>query len=780
MRQPQRGPELTSPSRQADLRLVPVALAGWAAAWLGTWATAGSWALAGGGAAAALVLARLRLSSWMTATAVVTAVLCITGGLHAHRLGHGPVADLARAEAVVEVQLEVRTDARVVTARGGRADYAVARATVLRIAAAGSVWRVRVPGLVVVGGENARDWARLPVGSRITAWARLQSPDRGSDVAAVVRIRGEPVLLADPSPPLQLVERVREGLRVSVAGSAAEPRALVPALVVGDTSAMTADLEEKFKATGLTHLTAVSGANLTLLLAFVLTISRWIGIRGWALRLTALLGVMGFVALCRTEPSVLRAAAMGLVALAALGSGARRAGLRNLAVAMLGLLVLDPFLSRSVGFVLSVLASGAIVWWARSWSVIMGRWMPVVVAESVSVPLAAHLATLPLVAAISGRVSLAGLVANALAGPFVGPATVFGLGAAGLSLVSPAAASVCGLGAAWSAQVIIWVAHYGSLLPGSSWPWPTTPPALAWLSMAAFAGGLAVAGVLARPWLALLLAAAMVVGMLGPPTLPGWPPRGWVLVACDVGQGDGLVLRAGRHAAIVVDAGPDPVAMRRCLDQLEVKAVPLLVLTHFHADHVDGLEGVLTGRPVGQIWVTPLASPVPEVQEVRRVAGGRGIPVISPPVGTQARVAEVGLEVLGPVAAPAPAAEESSVENDSSLVLRVEVSGLRILLTGDVEPAGQAAMLAGGVDLRADVLKIPHHGSARQDPAFFAATHARLAIASAGRDNDYGHPAPRTVQLARSYGMTVLRTDEQGSAAVALRHGQLAAVTQRR
>ncbi len=188
----------------------------------------------------------------------------------------------------------------------------------------------------------------------------------------------------------------------------------------------------------------------------------------------------------------------------------------------------------------------------------------------------------------------------------------------------------------------------------------------------------------------------------------------------------------------------------------------------------------MTGRPVGQIWVTPLASPVPEVQEVRRVAGGRGIPVISPPVGTQARVAEVGLEVLGPVAAPAPAAEESSVENDSSLVLRVEVSGLRILLTGDVEPAGQAAMLAGGADLRADVLKIPHHGSARQDPAFFAATHARLAIASAGRDNDYGHPAPRTVQLARSYGMTVLRTDEQGSAAVALRHGQLAAVTQRR
>ena len=109
----------------------------------------------------------------------------------------------------------------------------------------------------------------------------------------------------------------------------------------------------------------------------------------------------------------------------------------------------------------------------------------------------------------------------------------------------------------------------------------------------------------------------------------------------------------------------------------------------------------------------------------------------------------------------------------------VTAPGVRILLTGDLEPPGQAALLARGADLRADVLKIPHHGSARQEPAFFAATGARLAIASAGRDNDYGHPAPRTVQLARSYGMTVLRTDEQGSAAVVVRDGRLTAVTQR-
>jgi competence protein ComEC len=108
------------------------------------------------------------------------------------------------------------------------------------------------------------------------------------------------------------------------------------------------------------------------------------------------------------------------------------------------------------------------------------------------------------------------------------------------------------------------------------------------------------------------------------------------------------------------------------------------------------------------------------------------------------------------------------------------VGGLRLLLTGDVEPPGQHAILATGADLRADVLKIPHHGSARQDADFLGATHARVAIASAGLGNDYGHPAPRTIGLVRSLGMTLLRTDTQGSVAITLRDGSIGAVTQRR
>ena len=616
-------------------------------------------------------------------------------------------------------------------------------------------------------------------------------PEAGSDIAAIVRVRDPATVTAPPGPLLRAVERVRSGLRNAVSARAPEPRALVPALVLGDTSAMTPELTADFRTTGLTHLTAVSGANLTLLLAFLLGLARWLGVRGWWLRGLGLFGVAIFVALCRTEPSVLRAAAMGLVALAALGAGGGRRGIRQLSAAMLGLLLVDPFLARSWGFGLSVLASAGIIWWAGRWAAVM-TWLPRPLAEAVGVPLAAQLATLPAVAALSGAVSLAGVVTNSLAGPFVGPATVLGFAAAGLSLISAPTAAVAGFGAAWCAQAIIWLAQFGATFPGASWRWPAAPVALIVLLAAVVLFAQVLPHVLSRWWLTTAVTAVMVLGLLSAPAQPGWPPRDWLLLACDVGQGDGLLVRLGSAQAMLVDAGPDPAAIKECLDQAAVTTLPVMVLTHFHADHVDGLPGAVDGRTIGEIWVSPLASPAAGASSVRALAGSLGVPVRSPPLGERGSVGPLRWEVLGPVPTPtsSPAAasggavvgdqdNSSAVENDASLVLRVEVGRVRLLLTGDAEPDAQARILRGGADVRVDVLKLPHHGSARQDRAFLAATRATVAVASAGVDNDYGHPAPRTLQVVESLGMTVLRTDLQGSVAIVDRAGELTAVVQR-
>ncbi len=766
-----------------DRRLVPIAAAAWVGAWLGTAGIgAGWWILAALTLAIGLATVHRR-SSWLTAVLLMLLVTAGLGGLATHRLTSGPIAELARQQAVVDLEVEVTADPQLREA-GSRSPYLVVRAHALSVEGRGDRWRVRSPLLLVVTGESAiADWRRHPVGERVASLARLSGPDPGSDVAAVVRVRSPGTVVERPSQLLRAVERVRSGLRDSVADRPAEPRALVPALVLGDTSAMTPELTTAFQTTGLTHLTAVSGANLTLLLAFVLGLARWTGVRGWWLRVLGLVCVAVFVALCRTEPSVLRAAAMGLVTLAALGAGGRRRGLRHLSAAVIVLVLIDPYLGRSWGFALSVLASAGIIWWAGRWSEAM-LWLPRPIAEAIAVPLAAQLATMPVVAALSGAVSVVGVLTNALAGPFVGPATVLGFAAAGASLLNAPLAAVAGFGAAGCAQVIIWVAQAGAELPGASWRWPAAPVALLVLLIASLALAVVMPAVLRRWWLAVVAAVVLVLGLLSAPVQPGWPPRGWIVLACDVGQGDGLLVRVDQHQAMVVDAGPDPVAMDRCLDQSGVSAVPVVVLTHFHADHVDGLPGVGAGRSVGQIWVSPYASPPGEADAVAAWAAAHGAGIRSPPPGEAGRLGALTWSVIGPVgrAGGPPSAigdAESATENDASLVLRVEVDGIAILLTGDVEPDGQARLLRAGADLRADVLKLPHHGSARQDPAFFAATGARVAIASAGLDNDYGHPAPRTLQLAASLGMTVLRTDQQGSVAVVLRDGQLTAVTQR-
>ena len=768
-----------APAHSADLRMVPLAAAAWGAAWLGTSGSPTGIATAGAVVAVGLAAAALRRSALLLTVALVGAVIASASFLDVHRLRHGPVAKLATEQAVVSAELEIRADPHRVAATGARPGAAVMKVATIRIEGRGVAWLVRAPVLLVMTGPHLEQWFQIPVGSRVVVHGRLDTPDPGSDVAALMRVRDSAAVVEPPSRALRLVERVREGLRQAVAERRPLARALVPALVLGDTSALTPELTADFVSTGLAHLTAVSGANLTLLLAFLITAARWMGARGWWLRIVGLAGVIIFIALCRAEPSVLRAAAMGLVALAALGSGSRAAGVRNLAVASIILLLADPFLSRSIGFALSVLASAGIVWWARRWSVIMNRWLPLIIAESVAVPLAAQLATTPVIAALSEQVSISSLAANALAGPFVGPATVLGFAAAGVSLINPALASVFGFGAAWCAQVIIWIAGVGSQLPGSGWQLPPTPLTLIWLGVCCLLLGLAMAYVLARSWLSLLLAGVMMICLCGPPRQPGWPPRDWILVACDVGQGDGLVVRAGRGSAIVVDTGPIPSAMQRCLQRLRIIQVPLLIISHFHADHVEGAAGVMQHGRVGQLWVSPLAPPGALSAIIGQQALQNGIPVSAPIPGTKAKVGEAELQVVGPVDHVASDQDESSMQNDSSLVIMVTVAGLRLLLTGDIEPPGQQAILRSGADLRADVLKVPHHGSAYQHPEFIAATQARLAVVSAGIDNEYGHPAPRTVQLARSLGMTVLSTDQNGSIAVRQGGERLAATTQR-
>lgn len=747
--------------RRVDLRLVPLALAAWAGMWLATSGMPQALIALVAGAALVLLAARRRRSWLLGAVALMLVVSAAVGGMRADLVNGSPLRQLAQERAVAQLEVTVLTDPQ---RRSGRfADSVVLTGEAVAMNGRGENLLLRQQIVVRGSGAQLDGLLTARVGATLAVQGRLGVPDPGSPDAAVVTLTRPARIVAEPNAGLRLVERVRSGLRESVSGAASEPRALLPALVLGDTSGMQRELKEDFNTTGLVHLTAVSGANLSLMIAFVLGLCRWLGVRGWWLRVVGMLCVVVFIALCRTEPSVLRAAAMGVVSMAALGTHATTGkGMRHLAGAMVLLLLVDPWLARSVGFTLSVLASGGIIWWARSWGAAL-HWLPGPLAEAIAVPLAAQLATQPVVTAISGQISIVGLLTNALAGPLVGPATVLGFAAAGMSLILPPIAALLGWCGSWFAQGIIWIAHAGAALPGASWRWPAGTWPLGVVIAACLLLAFLMPVLLGRRWVVLLLAAAVIGAVLRTPVVPGWPGP-WSIVMCDVGQGDAVVLRSGPDAGVLVDTGAEPGPVRACLDSLGITTLPLLVLTHYHDDHIGGLGGALAGRQVGAVLVSPLESPAASVAAVR---GQLPVPTTVARAGEVLQVGEVTWHTLGPVRVrqPAGGAGESAEENDASIIAVATVGGIRILLTGDAEPAGQQAVVRSGAPLAADILKVAHHGSGNQDPELNRVTGARIAAVSVGEKNTYGHPSPKTVHLLQEAQMTVVRTDQQGALA---------------
>ncbi|MGW1585718.1 ComEC/Rec2 family competence protein [Streptomyces sp. NPDC002386] len=816
------------PEAPADLRLVPSALAAWGTAAVVLGASA-AWsavlAVGCGLAGAALLAARCRSAPGRFARSrapVAAVLLCVaaaaaSAGLHGADVRRGPVPESARRFATVTAEVELSGDPWLSRPRV-RGDHAapvavLARAEVRRVERDdGRTVRTRSPVLMVVdrdvpaprappgadaaaarGPRGARQaWLGLLPSTRLRVAARLAPAlTDGDRTAAVLRVRGdpEPEIVAGPNGPQRLAGRLRAGLREATGELPADARALLPGLVVGDTSRITPELDEAFKETDLAHTLAVSGSNLTILLALLLGppgLAQRAERRGLAprlglpLRATALLAAaltLGFVIVCRPDPSVLRAAACGTVALLALATGRRRSMIPALATAVLLLVLYDPWLARSYGFLLSVLATGALLVTAPAWSeALRRRGVPARLAEALAAAAAAQALCAPVVALLSARVSLVAVPCNLLAEVAVAPATVLGFAALAVAPVAMPAAKALAWCAGWPAGWIAKIARTGAALPGAGVDWPASLPGallLAAVTVAVVAAGRRLPR---HPGWCAALAALLLLAVVRPAPLTrvitGWPPPGWRYAMCDVGQGDATVLAAGAGTAVVVDAGPDPEPVDHCLRALGVTRVPLLVLTHFHADHVTGLPGVLRGRSVAAIETTDYQEPADQAEFVGKEAARRHIPLVTAVAGEERRIGALSWRVLWPPGAPAPGrttAPEPDGPNDASVVLLVRSGGLRLLLLGDLEPPAQQALLrspaAAGI-AGVDVLKVAHHGSAYQDPDLLRLAAPRVALVSTGADNPYGHPAPVTVAALRAGGATVLRTDRDGAVAV--------------
>lgn len=772
--------------RRGDLRLLPGACAIWVLAVLGAaWglgaAVAAAAALASVVLTAVIALGRRQRSAVLMAHLALVLLACIllVPALERADRTRSRLADAAEDGRILEVSLVLRSDPSAPTSgpewsRDG-----------LRASAR------TVRGPVRIGAETAHLPGSVPV--------LLSAADGASDQLAdahdgeAVRVRG---VLRDADGLLVLqayevhvaprtgiggaLDRARQTLRqrarASTAHLSGDEGALVRGMTTGDTLGLSEQAEEMMRRAGISHLVAVSGANIALVIAAVTVPLLLAGVRRRPRMALAALAMAAYVWLVGDEPSVQRAATMATPLLVARFLGVRASPVASLALTVALWSVLDPVTAASIGFLLSALATGAILIAApplgRAIAEMSGGRLGETGSLVIAVPLVAQLACTPVLILLAPEVSIWAVVVNMLVDPLVGPMTVIGLVSLLVGLLWPDGAAALMTVGAGGAHLVLLIARQADALPLSRISVAEGLPGVLICLGAILALTLAIRtrrSPVTR-WTVAGIAVVALAWSLGR-TGPLRERTAWIIAACAVGQGDALLLRTGEDGddrTVLVDTGPDPEALEECLDLLDVTAIDLLVLTHPHADHTGGRDALVGERLPEAQWICPMD----------RAAGSvvPGSPVEIATTGTAEEIGGLSLQVLWPptaeAARSASAREQPSGEvdgaNDCSIVLSVRwEDGLELVALGDLEPAAQGDLLdldpGGAITAGADVVKTAHHGSRFQDPELYAALSPRIALVTVGQENTFGHPTEQTLSLLSDVGAGIVRTDVHGT-----------------
>jgi len=604
-----------------------------------------------------------------------------------------------------------------------------------------------------------RSVTKLLPGQRFSAQGRIVA-SKEARVAALVVIKDDFHILTPPSRWASALGAIRLGLR-SLSGDG-NAGALIPGMVLGDTSKQSAEFKDSMKRSGLTHLVAVSGANFALVSAFVLWLMQFLFSK-MKFRLSATaISLIAFIALVRPSPSVLRAAAMAAVLLIAQGTKRGRDSLPALGFAMAAVVIVDPWQARDAGFALSVLATAGLLLFAPVLIEKLSSHMPVKLAQALSPPIAATVFCSPIIVALSGYLAPMSIIANLLAAPFVAPITIVGFIAAIFSPFASFISSVLIWFIRFPAGAIALIAHWASSFPVLT----LQTGKIGFLIVASFT----LLVWLFKKWFKCIVIFTLII-LISITWLQRWPGGDWQVANCDIGQGDSMVINLGNHRGIVIDVGPDAVAEDRCLKALGIKEIPLLILSHFHADHVAGLPGALKRRTVGQVWVSVNSAPL--VESAMAGSALSGVEMIKAVRGMSSRVGPLTVRVLWPTLSATSFEEmpgEGSQINNSSIAALITSNEFSIFAGGDLEPPVQEILVKDVSPV--DIYKVCHHGSRYQDLAFMSALHPRISIISVGSGNTYGHPAVQTLDALTRLGSEVLRTDIDGAIAVQVRNHQ--------
>lgn len=705
-------------------------------------------------------------------SAMLSAVLIRVGV--EHQLRHPALLTQARLEAAsVSFEAALTSVPQEESKSFAETPQYWATAVISRIAVGTTHLRVSIP--VRLSGAE-RNLAQSGIGSTIRGSGVFTLMEHSRDT--VYRVAAQEIRATSPPEVLAWAETLRSSLREEAASLSGWGAELIPGLAVGDTRLVSEQLDEAMKSASLTHLTAVSGANCAIITGLILLLGKKLRLRVWIRVGIALLFLALFVVLVTPEPSVLRAAVMSLLALISLLSARKALGTAALAVAMLTLLILDPWQAVHFGFILSVLATAGIILFTKPIAEVMGRWLPASLALVIAVPLAAQLACQPAILLLQPTLPVLGVFANVLAAPAAPVATVMGLVACVLLPLWPLAGTVATCLTWLPASWIALIASSIEGLPFAQLPWIGGWPGVALLVIIITITliSLLLPNVLppgrtltqlerARlPLISIALSTLSAISIVHPWATQSALPAHWRIYVCDVGQGDAALIR-GSGGTMLIDTGIDPERVSTCLDDASVSRIDVLVLTHDDADHVGGASGVLAKTQ--RALISPSSESKTERKLVQLLERG----------GVQAEIAQAGMSgSLGDVAWSVlwPGQQQSTESrNDSSVVIRVDTPEFSGIFLGDLGADAQRSLLASQRVAAADVVKVSHHGSSDQHGALYTHISASFGIVSVGQENNYGHPTATALSQLRAAGTNPLRTDTLGAFAFARnRHGE--------
>lgn len=726
------------------------------------------------------------------------AIGLLWGGHRARAIVEGPLAESAGRQAEYVLVLDESMSCR--------GSVCSAAAHVVSEPAGQKVW------LELYGSEDVSldetPLGGLPAGTTLRVAGSVREPrssSSGFNQAAYLRSRGIGWVIGAESAEATVLGRA-SGLTTWFAGlrdrlchllAAGVPQmhgSLMQGILLGIKDGIPAEVSDRFRRSGLSHMLTVSGSHIAWIIAGLLVLTRVLGMPRWLGLVVAALSLIVFVPLTDGGPSVLRAALTGGLVIGARLSGRGRDPWHLLCLAVLCLLASNPFTVLSPGMQLSCSAVIGILLLAPRLERVLHR-LPPSLAQIAAVTLAASLGTAPVSMAHFGQVPLGSLPANLLALPVMPIVTALCVISCITGLVWEGAAVFCNQPAAvlveWCARVAGWCAHL-PVVPRSAVGFILSGGAgltAAWIVVRVRRrqGGTSIpAPSILRRQRVLLVAAAVVGACL---YVPGswaveqarsawvgltWPAQGDVHIL-DVGQGSAALVRTPGRQAILVDAGPAGQELDGQLLALGVRRLDLVIVSHPHEDHYGGLADLVGRVHVGALWdgysgwegagvgegSSLLDAEQRRYVHLRQVLIERGTVYRHLEDDVAGRVGECDLQVDVP---QGPLSWVGDI-NETSLVVRVVMGSLAILLPGDAE----AAQLEGEVWSPVDVLVVGHHGSRGSvSDVLLAELSPSLAVISVGANNWFGHPHAETLALLDAAGTPCVRTDRVGGVKLGL------------